>query len=154
MEQFVLIELLTLYLAILLHPQAFLMTCEVQGSSDMSKSESWDKTTEGPKGSKTKKALFSENGCKLSALCLHKRQNREKGGWMEKHTKEEDSRGEQLYPSPPASPPFTANSPIISPAYFRCLTTRDCLFPVMEYGWLTLTSRILYRCLNLIKKCL
>lgn len=113
MEQFVLIQLLTLYFAILLHLQAFPMTYEVLWSSDISKSESWGKTTEGQKGSKTKKALFSKKkfSCKFSALCLNKRQNKKKGGWMEGHTKKEYSRRQQLYPSPPASPVCTANSP-------------------------------------------
>lgn len=101
----------TVYLATLLHPQAFPMTCEVLWSSDMSKSESWGKTTEGQKGSKIKKALFSKKGCKPSALWLHKRQHRKKGGWMEEHRTEEDSRKQQLFPSSPASPVGTANSP-------------------------------------------
>lgn len=36
---------------------------------------------------------------------------------MEEHTKEEDSRGQQLYPSPPASPAYTATVPHESPSY-------------------------------------
>lgn len=167
MDQFILIQLLTLYLAILLHLQAFPVTYEVLWSSDISKSEIWGKTTEGQKGSKTKKALFSKKAVNF-LLCAFTRDKirKQEVEWRNTQRTAEDSSYIPLpqhhlsaQPTvPPESPGYTpltehGNSSIINPTYFRCLPTSECLFPVTEYGWLTLTSRILCRCLNLIKKC-
>lgn len=38
-----------------------------------------------------KTPLSSPKGCKLAASCPHQRQNRKKGGWTERHTKEDRS---------------------------------------------------------------
>lgn len=111
------------------------------------------------KGKQKQKSIFLRKDCKLSALCHHKWQNRKKGGWMEEHTKKRTAEDSSYIPLPQhhlSAQPSHLNDPatllwqnmerkrsIINPTYFRCLPISDCLFPVTEYGWLTLTSRIL-----------
>lgn len=116
---------------------------------------------------KKEKALSSPKGCKLSALCPHKRQNRKKGGWMEKHTKKKDKsdisfasmHGHEVWGTSHAMSPLYAadthtwnhaatllqqsteiNRSIINLTCFGCLPRSNCVFPVTNYGCLTLKS--------------